>query len=637
MCGIAGIYSLSGKEAPSARVITEMADSMAHRGPEDSGIYLGKGIAFGHRRLRILDLSEKGKQPMMDREKEIVITFNGEIYNFRDIRDELISLGYSFSSASDTEVILSAYRQWGIECIQRFNGMFAFGLYDGRKQKLFLVRDRLGKKPLYYSIVDGALIFASEIKAILRYPHFVAEPNWKAISSYLSFRYVLGKDSFFSRIVKVLPGHYLEISGGKIDEKEYWDIPLVAKKGDRGIAYYKASIREKLTRAVKLRMVSDVPLGAYLSGGLDSSIIVALMAQLTGKVRTYSVAFDVEGYDELQYAKLVAEKFSTEHTEIRLKAGDYMGAMKELIRFKDEPLAVPNEVPIYLMSKVLKKDITVVLSGEGSDELFYGYGRLFRSPFDYARLKMLPAGLRNLFLKSLGKKYGSKSFSSEMEHFLHLYSYFPNGEKNSLFNPFMKSLCRDDEGLHALFRKYFDRAENLNYYDKISYVFEKIHLVGLLGRLDNATMAAAVEARAPFVDHELVEFMFNVPKKYKLHWKSAFSFFRGLLKNSDEISENLDITKWILREAFKDDVPEKIISRKKQGFPVPLDAWFKGKFISDAKKYLLGPEARIRKIIDQQNLESWINRNLNNSAGTSFGQKVWMLLNVEIWLREYFG
>ncbi|MBD3164440.1 asparagine synthase (glutamine-hydrolyzing) [Candidatus Woesearchaeota archaeon] len=638
MCGIVGVYNLKGKSRIDRKILLNMIHSLVHRGPDDKGIFIDYNVGLGHRRLKILDLTRKGSQPMSDSAKEIYVSFNGEVYNFNEIKDELLRKGYDFKSKSDTEVIIYAYKEWGIDFIHKFNGMFAFALYDKRYDKLYLIRDRLGIKPLFYAIINDKIIFASEIKAILKYPGFKKEPNWKSISSYLSYRYVLGKPTFFKSVFKLPPGHYLSIDKKEIKEKQYWDIPINHRKKDLGKDYYVEKVKELLEKSVQMRMISDVPLGAYLSGGLDSSIIVSIMSKFSKEqVKTYSIAFNQKGYDELKYAKKVSDMYKTKHTEINVDAKQYFKIMTKLIKYKDTPLAVPNEVAIYLMSKVLKEDITVVLSGEGADEIFSGYGRIFRSPFDYYRLKSIPKSFQMIFIKSLMEKYGDKSFKNRMEHFLYLYSYFPLDEKKRIFNNYMNNLIDNDRDLRDIFRSRFEKAKNLNYYDQISYIFEKLHLVGLLGRVDNSTMATAVEARVPFVDHKLVEFMFNVPHTYKLKWKNPLSFVKAFFRNSDEVSEVSDITKHLLREAFKDDIPKSVLRRKKQGFPVPLDVWFKNDFIDYARKTLLHPHARIRKIVDQKNLSRWINEKLKRGEDSSFGQKVWMLLNIEIWLKEYFG
>lgn len=640
MCGITGVFNLKGNKKLSKKTAIEMTNALKHRGPDDSGVFLDKGIFFGHRRLSIIDLSKNGHQPMSDKEKKVWVTFNGEIYNFQNIKDILLQKGYKFFSKSDTEVIINAYKEWGISCLEKFNGMFAFALWDKDKNELYLVRDRLGVKPLYYSIHDSKIIFASEIKSILAYPKFKREPNLKAISSYLSYRYVIGGGTLFRNINQLLPGWFIKVKGDEIIKKEYWDIKLSARKKDFGEKYYLRKIRGLVTEATKRRMISDVPLGAYLSGGLDSSIIVAIMSKLGNeRFKTFTIGFEEEGFNEFEYSKKVAEKCDVDHKEILLSCKDYIKTLKKLIRYKDLPLSVPNEVPIYLMSKELKKDITVVLSGEGADEIFGGYGRLFRSPFDYKRLnaiEKLPSFIKKSLFKDLTQKYKNKNFNNELEHFLHLYSYFPLEEKKFLFNEEMNALIDNDENLKFIFNKYFNKCPKMDYYDKILYTFEKLHLPGLLGRIDNATMATSVEARPPFVDHELVEFMFSVPFKYKIKWRSLLSKIKSLTKTSDDISENLDITKYSLKKSFSSYLPKIILKRKKQGFPVPLDNWFKNELVSYAKSLLLKKDAQIKKIVNQKNLEIWIENNLKFKKDKKFGQKLWMLLNVEFWMEEYF-
>lgn len=641
MCGIVGFFDLKSKSKISDSTMRKMTDSLKHRGPDDSGIFYEPGVFLGHRRLSIIDLSKNGHQPMSDEKKEVWITFNGEIYNFQNVKDELSAKGYEFFSKSDTEVIIKAYQEWGIKCLERFNGMFAFALWDKGKKEFYLVRDRLGVKPLYYSMHDGRVIFSSEIKGILTYPKFKREPNIKAVSSYLSYRYALCEETLFKGIYQLLPGHFIRIRGdNNIVNEEYWDISVSDDCQDLGEDYYTQKVKDMVSEAVKKRLVSDVPVGAYLSGGLDSSIIVAVMSHLKPeRLKTFTIGFKEEGFNEFEYSRKVAKMCNVDHKEILMSCEDYIKTLKELIRFKDLPLSVPNEVPIYLMSKELKKDITVVLSGEGADEIFGGYGRIFRSPFDYHRLKLcekMPEFIKNFLFKGLAKKYGKKRFSDELSHFLYLYSYFPLEEKKQIFNTETDRTIEDDKELVSFFRKYFYKHNNLSYYDRIFYTFEKLHLPGLLGRMDNATMAASVEARTPFVDYELVEFMFSVPSKYKLKWKSFLSKIKSLTKTSDDISENLDITKYLLRKSFSKDLPEEILKRKKQGFPVPLDEWFKTELVSYAKDLLLKKDAKIKSIIDQENLKGWIENNLKFGKDKQFGQKIWMLLNIELWMEEYF-
>ena len=639
MCGIVGILNFEKTKAVQKKVLSIMTNSIAHRGPDDSGTIILKNAGLGSRRLAIIDLSEKGHMPMPDEKKELWITFNGEIYNYMEIREELLGKNYKFISNTDTEVILKSYREWGQDCLKKFDGMFAFAIYDTKKNELFIARDRLGVKPLYYAKTNNVFLFGSEIKAILKYPGFKRGINLKAVSSYLSYRYELGEETLFKNIYKLLPGHYMLVKDSKMGINQYWDIDM-SKQKSKSLSYYKKEIKKMLEKSVRQRMISDVPLGAFLSGGLDSSVIVALMAKQSSKrVKTFSIGFKEEEFNEFDYSRQVAKMYNTEHKEILISLEDYMKTMKLLIKFKDLPLGVPNEVPLYLMSKELKKDITVVLSGEGADEIFSGYGRIYRSPLDYKKLKMmkyLPDFIKKSLFRQFALKYGNRQFNSEIEHFLFNYSYFPLEEKKFIFNNNMNRIIKNDEFLKKIFEEHFEKAKDKSYYEKIWYVFEKLHLPGLLQRVDCTTMAASVEARVPFVDdHNLVQFMFTVPSKYKMKWKSFIDIVLSFNETSDIISEKRDTTKYILRETFKNLLPNEIVKRKKKGFPVPLDSWFREKITGMAKTELLNKNSKIRVFVNQKSLEKWIESSLKKQD-PSFGQKLWMLLNLEYWLREYF-
>ena len=642
MCGITGIYGFDERCEIPKSLIQKMANTMVHRGPDDFGYYLNENVALGHRRLSIIDL-KTGKQPMSDKNGDIWIVFNGEIYNFRELRKDLERKGYTFKTQSDTEVIIYCYEEYGLNCLKRFNGMFAFAIYDKIKKRLFLARDRLGIKPLYYTVTNKEIVFASEIKAILKHPNVKKKVNLYGISSYLSYRYVLGKETLFEGIYTLQPGHFLVYENGNIDEEQYWELPVISQKEDKGDEYYVKKLRELLTRSVKRRMISDVPLGAYLSGGLDSSIIVALMSEISNEpVKTFSVGFKEEGFNEFEYANIMAERYGTDHREILLNAEKYIELMPKLIKCKDAPLSVANEVPLYEMSKELKKDITVVLSGEGADELFGGYGRIFRSPFDYERLKLIEENpdlldetVKSILMNSLRDKYGDLDFKNELIHFLSTYNWMTLEEKEEIFTDEVNSIIGNDEHVLSVFKEYFDKIEDLNHYDKYLWMFEKLHLVGLLMRVDMTTMAASVEARVPFVDHELVEFAFSLPFKYKIRWKSLLHQAMATVYNSDKISENFDTTKYLLREAFKDKVPEDILYRKKMGFPVPVHQWFGGKFNDYAKQTLLDEKVKKRGIFNTKKIEEWL-ANSDNFKSHQFGLKIWMLINLELWFREYF-
>jgi len=626
MCGING-FTFENKI-----LIKEMNNYLTHRGPDSSGIYLNHSLSLGHTRLKIIDLSEKAAQPMSDSNQDIWIVFNGEIYNFKEVREKLKKEGYQFKSNSDTEVIINAYKKWGYDCIQYLNGMWAFAIYDKEKNKLFLSRDRLGKKPLYYIQDNNNLIFSSEIKPLFIHD-IKKELNKQAISSFLSYRYVLGKETMFENIFKLLPAHNLifNIKNKKIEKIwEYWDVDKKDLELKESLA--KDKTKELLKNSILIRQVSDVPIGSINSGGLDSSLISAIMAKINkNPIKTFTVKFPEKGFDETSFAKILTDHCNTDHKEVTINPNNFFSLMKEYSQKKDEPIGVPNEIALYLLFKKIKQDVTVILSGEGADEIFAGYSRIFRSPYDYERL----SNLKKLNIwdykqkyPSLYKKYKGKLFNSRLEHFMFLYNYFPEEEKNFILkNDFKKEFA-------PIFKEAFDKI-NGSYEKKISYVFLKLHLPGLLARLDNSSMASAVEARCPFIDYKLISFVFNLPFNLKNPWKSKEDKLSAENKNCDEIAENNDIPKYLLKEIAKNYIPEEIINRKKQGFPLPLQKWFKEDFFEEVKKILFAEDSKIRDIFEMDKFKKWIKNSLNNKD-KEFGQKLWRILSLELWLREWF-
>jgi asparagine synthase (glutamine-hydrolysing) len=625
MCGICGFNfeDLSG--------IKEMAKQFDYRGPDQENYYTDNAVSLGHKRLSIIDLSEKGRQPMCNESKDIWIVFNGEIYNYNEIRPELERKGHVFNSQSDTEVIIHAYEEYGKDCVKMFNGMWAFCIYDKRKSTLFLSRDRFGKKPLYYSLDKDKFYFSSEIKGILKCG-VKKELNKPAVSSYLSYRYVLGEETFFKNIYKVLPGHNMifNLKTRQIEENgEYWDIPI--KEVNLKEEEILNKINDLLKKSVMYRKISDVPLGVILSGGLDSSIITAILAKQEQKpINTFTVKFKETGYDETEFAKIVADLYKTNYFEVTINTDNFLKIMKEYMMFKDEPVGVPNEIPLYLLSKKIKEKVTVVLSGEGADEFFEGYGRIFSSARDYEIIKQLQGqknGKNNYKEKypSIYNKYKGVLFKSELEHFLFMYNYWGDEEKNFIL------LNDSKKDFSAIFKKYIEKND-LPYEKKISYIFMKLHLPGLLNRLDSSTMANSVEGRAPFLDYKLAEFVFNIPLEYKTKWLLSNEELLNLDKNCDELSEKANISKYILKEMAKEYLPETIVKRKKQGFPLPLNSWFKNDFLNITKEMLLDENSKIKEVINQENLANWIEK----GQGEIFGQKLWMLLSLEMWLREWF-
>jgi asparagine synthase (glutamine-hydrolysing) len=643
MCGILGQVTLDKKLTYDCSRFNSALELLEHRGPDDFGIIEDEKFIFGHRRLSIIDLSTDAKQPMLTSDTNVCVTFNGEIYNYLEIKDTLISKGYCFRTNSDTEVLLYSYYEWGIDCVHKFIGMFAFAIFDKRRNEAYIVRDRLGIKPLYYTINNNHLTFSSEVKSILLLDKKSRKLNLTAVSSYLSFRYPILNDTFFDDVKSLAPGHIINIKSNHVEIKEYWNLKdyIIGQENDMGEEFYINRLRELLLSSVKYRMISDVSIGAFLSGGVDSSIVAALMAQKSvNPVKTFTIGFGEDGYNEYEYANLIVNKFKTEHHEICLKGDDYFKVMEQLISFKDAPLSVPNEVPLYLMSKELKKYITVVLSGEGADELFGGYGRIFRSPFDYERLKSIEElnyseEEKKQFLANFENKYHTISFKNELDHFIAIYSYSSLNEK--------KYFLRDDIDVEKIEEKFkdkfqhtFEEVTNSTYNNKLLYTFEKIHLQGLLNRVDITTMAASVEARVPFVDHRLVEFAFSIPIKYKLKWKSNEHKFHSKLFMSDEISEIHDCPKYILKKAYEDIIPHKVLYRKKIGFPVPLNNWLGGRFNNLAKEILLDEKVKKQNIFNTRNIEKYLNCDMKNSQN-NMGLKIWMLLNFQLFNEKYFN
>lgn len=643
MCGILGQINFNTTSKVNSNKFKKALNLQKHRGPDDSDILEDDKFTFGHRRLSIIDLDSHSKQPMVSNCKKYSLVFNGEIYNYKELKEDLLSKGYIFNTASDTEVLLNSYIEYGIDCIQKLIGMFAFAINDKVNNSTYIVRDRLGIKPLYYYKNQDKFIFSSEVKSILVLADdFEKKLNINAISSYMSFRYPILDDTFFQDINSLAPAHYMKISYSNIETIEYWNVTNKFKeqKNDKGEQYYISKLQEILKSSVEYRMIADVPIGAFLSGGVDSSVITALMAKNSSKpIKTFTIGFEEEGFNEFEYANIIANKYKTEHREIILSGKNYIKTMESLIGYKDAPLSVPNEVPLYLMSKELKKHITVVLSGEGADEIFGGYGRIFRSPYDYERIKNidnldLTDSEKEKFSKSFIKKYLQDSFNSELEHFMNIYSYTSFSDKKELLNENIK-LESIEEKLVNKFMYYFYELKDESYYNKLMYTFEKIHIVGLLHRVDMTTMASSVEARVPFVDHRLVEFAFTVPMKYKLKWNTKEDQKNAKVQMSDEISEVYDIPKYILKKSYEDIIPKSILYRKKMGFPVPLNDWFGGQFNEYAKKLLLSKEAKERKLYNINNIEKWLNSNkLSNDH--SFAMKIWMLINIELFMKRNF-
>ncbi len=635
MCAILAVRG----ELPDRVSFDSARDLMAHRGPDDAGTAFlpEEGVALGHRRLSIIDLSPAGRQPMESRDGKFLVVFNGEIYNFRELKEELKDR-YPFRTTTDTEAIIAAYAVFGEEGFKRLRGMFAFTLYDRDRSLLFCVRDRLGVKPLYYATAGENFYAASEIKSILALADIPRRLDRQALLDYLSFRYPLGHRTHFEGVRSLLPGCYLTV--GKDSRplvKRYWSLPVVCDKPEIGEEEALAGAKDALVEAVASHLISDVPLGAYLSGGLDSSVLVAVMASLSREpVKTFSAGFSEEGFSEFPHARAVAKRFGTDHRELTLSAEDYLGVLPEVIRYKDAPLSIPNEAALYRLSSELRRHITVVLSGEGADELFGGYGRIFRSGDDFLKIKNLrsvkPEEDRNELRRKLEAAYGSPLPETILDHFLRQYSYFPIAEKRSLLaREYFRGLSFLSE---SFFGEQFAPLSCLHPSEQIMHVFERAHLLGPLHRLDMATMAKSVETRVPYVDHLLVEHVSALPLSHKMRFSSSENERAARLLTSGEVSEKLDTTKYLLKRiGALYGVPGNILARKKLGFPVPLAAWLTGPFRSMAEDLLLSSRSRSAPLFDRRALSIWLAE--GSAAHPGRGLNVWMLMNVELWMREY--
>ena len=556
MCGICGTAGFS-----DGTLLRRMCDVIAHRGPDDSGMFLENGIGLGHRRLSIIDI-KSGHQPVHNEDESIWIVFNGEIYNYLGLKDELEKRGHRFYTSSDTEVIVHLYEEFGERCVEHLLGMFAFAIWDLNKKKLLLARDRLGKKPLYYTRWDEKLLFGSEIKSILQYSEVKRKVDIQALHHYLTFSYVPSPRTMFDGIKKLPAGHTLSYENGKVSLRKYWDFSMNA--GRRlDDEYYIDKVRELLTEAVRARLMSEVPLGAFLSGGLDSSTVVAIMSGLMDEpVKTITASFEEGGsYDEGRYARIVAEHFGTDHHEVVLESKD-IGILPEIIWHFDEPVLDASAIPEYMISEKAKKHVTVVLVGEGSDELFMGYTQHRLLPMIYNYQKPFPAFIkRNIapgaakflgdvipfrkakrylgFASNLGKTLGDRK-----EMYRMMVGRFTEAEKKELCTFDLKNI---DDPLDPHFK-----AEN---FLENMLTFEiKVNLPdNYLMNVDKMTMAHAIEARVPFLDQRLVEFAGTVPADLKL-------------KGSNE--------KYILKRIMTGILPDEIIKRKKHPFIVPIVKWF---------------------------------------------------------------
>jgi asparagine synthase (glutamine-hydrolysing) len=567
MCGICGIYNFKNQQSVSLNLLKAMLDTMVHRGPDDDGFYASGSVGLGHRRLSIIDLGG-GHQPMTNEDETVWVVFNGEIYNFEELQEDLVKKGHIFKTRSDTEAIIHLYEEVGEKCFQYLRGMFAIALWDGRAKKLLLARDRVGKKPLFYFYDGDSIAFASEIKAILEVPHIPREIDIEALSDYFSFLYVPVPKSIFKHIRKVRPGHYVVVSDNGIREVEYWDIRF-ARTLDLTEDQWCEKVLEVYREAVRIRLISDVPLGAFLSGGMDSSSVVALMSQAKGKpVLTSSIGFDEQDFNELDYAREIATLFNTNHHE-KIVRPDAVGIIEKLAWHYDEPFADSSAVPTYYVSKVARENVTVALSGDGGDENFAGYRRYYFDQRENRLRAFLPLRIRRPIFGTLATIYpkadwaprvfrGKATFESlacsPIEGYFHSVSAFRPSLKAKLLHPDVKQTLNGYNSLEVL-RYYYEKADTHDPLSRIQYVDIKTYLTDdILTKVDRASMANSLEVRAPILDHKFMELIATIPSSMKLQGRMG---------------------KYIFKKALKDVLPEEILYRKKMGFAVPLARWFR--------------------------------------------------------------
>ncbi len=618
MCGITGIYNLDGKPVDFL-LLQKMTDSLSHRGPDDGGFFVDNNVGLGHRRLSIIDLSSLGHQPMQDAGKDLTVIFNGEIYNFQEIRKELQLKGHKFKSKTDTEVILYSYKEWGVDCVKKFNGMFSFAVFDKRNSQLFIARDRLGEKPLYYYIDGKKFVFASEIKAILEDKDIAREVSSQGLVNYFSFGHSVGPDTIYKNIKKLLPGHSLIFKNNQIDIKEYWALDVSGEKDDRGENFYKKEIRKLFEESVREKLVSDVPLGVFLSGGIDSSSVVAMMAKNSSMpLKTFSVGFKGQGteFNELADARIVADYFKTDHHEVVLQEIDLVDTLNKLVYHFDEPFGDAANFPVFLMSQFAKKYVTVVLTGEGGDELFGGYRRYM---VEKVRPNFLFLNLffgNDLFKKSVDflpklrkakKLINSFSIKDDLERYASWIGFFSKDMQKDLLSQTLK------EDPFKTYQKYFLQYRGKDWVDKIMYLDQKIILPdGYLEKVDKASMAWAIETRAPILDYRFVELANSIPSKYKIKG------FNG---------------KVIFKEAMKEFLPQQILHKKKHGFAVPTNAWFRDKLKNYLFEVIFDLKTKSRGYFNYDYIEKIYK--LYQTKSRFLDSQLWLLLNFELWCRRF--
>jgi len=627
MCGICGKLNFEKGASVKPALIRAMMDTIRHRGPDDDGLHIASEVGLGFLRLSIIDLSS-GHQPLSNEDGTIWIVFNGEIYNYRELRKFLLSKGHVFKTQTDTEVIVHLYEEYGPQCLEKLRGMFAFAIWDENAKTLFLARDRVGIKPLYYSLTDKAIVFASEIKAILADPSINRELAPEIIDRFLTFLYVPGEETLLKHVRKLAPGHYLLVKNGKAELRQYWDLQFSKPSNCLSLNDAENELSNLLAEAVELHMIADVPVGVLLSGGVDSTAVLSFAAERTDKeISTYTVGFSDSGVaDERPYARLAAETFGTQHHDMTITAGDFAEFLPRYVWHMEEPVCEPPAVAMYYVSKLAKNYVKVLLSGEGGDEAFAGYSN-YRNTLWLERLKhIMPAlndtasrglsGVNSWFHSSRITKYAPLINATFPDYYYsrtsNPYRYSGNGLGELYSADFERSI--DREYSVEPVQKLFSRVKDQGILDQMLYIDTKTWLPDdLLIKADKMTMANSLELRVPLLDHRVLEFAASLPADYKVR---GFSL------------------KYILKRALSKRVPRAILKRKKAGFPVPYESWMRGDLKNWLNGILLDRETSARGYFRKSTVEKLLSE--NTSSGR-YSKELFSLAVLELWHRQFLG
>ena len=629
MCGITGIFDLKGRREIARTLIEGMNESQLHRGPDEGGVHLEPGVALGHRRLSIIDLSS-GQQPLYNEDASVAVVFNGEIYNYLELVPELAALGHVFRTRSDTEVIVHAWEAWGEECVDRFRGMFAFALYDRNQDTLFLARDRLGVKPLHYAEIDGFLVFGSELKSLLAHPSFLRELDPLAVEEYFSYGYIPEPRTAFRGALKLPPACVLKIKRGLAlrEPRQYWDIPFrpLPKISEQEAC---EELIRRLRESVEIRLMSEVPLGAFLSGGVDSSAVVAMMAGLSKEpVNTCSISFGDPAFNESEYAKRVGERYATNHRVEQVDTDDF-DLVDRLADLYDEPYADSSAIPTYRVCQLARTSVTVALSGDGGDENFAGYRRYRWHTYEERMRNIMPLKIRRPLFGLMGRIYPKADWAPKMlrakttfeaiardsvEGYFHSVSLMSDAMRDKLFSI---NFRRELAGYRAIevLRRHSRKAPVREGLSLVQYLDLKTYLVGDINtKVDRASMAHSLEVREPLMDHPLVEWLSGLPADFKL-------------RNGEG--------KWLLKKALEPHLPAEILYRRKMGFAVPLAAWFRGPLRQRVRNAVLGGPLLSSGYFDARFLRRLVDQ--HQQGLRDYSAPLWSLLMFDSFLRRVCG